>query len=111
MTAIRVLCLNVATKNFSDNLIFLVNRLQDDDSYGRQVKFIMNVYTPMWVSIKNNLFVQDGPKYLCRTLKLVKNEGKRDKIPVTQRSTFFSHPESIPLGMASENKQHIKEFA
>lgn len=73
----------------------------------------MQVYAPMWFSIKKMPYVQDGARLLCKTLQAVKQFDSKIKyivLPVINRNGYFAHPENILLAMVGDERPHIREL-
>jgi hypothetical protein len=99
-TANRVLRLYVATENPSENLKTLA-------------EYVAKVYAPMWFSIKTKPSCKDGSKHLWQTIKLSRYlPASLKKIidPVLHRNGYFAHPETLLLGMISDERKHIREL-
>lgn len=99
-TANRLLRLYVATETPNENLQSLCH-------------FVMLVYIPMWFEIKTKPFVEDGPKHIFQSLRLVRKLPKNiQKIvkPIIERNAFFCHPENVLLSMISDERPTIREL-
>lgn len=77
------------------------------------VQYIMQVYVPMWFSIKQSTSFVNGPKHILKTIELTRNLG--DDVcnivrPVIQRNAFFCHPENILAAMIADNKDETREL-
>ncbi|KAK4880956.1 hypothetical protein RN001_004275 [Aquatica leii] len=99
-TANRILRLYISSENPSSSLMKLT-------------EFIMNVYAPMWFSIKSQPTCNYGAKHLLKSIRLSRYLEKdlRDIVdPVIQRNGFFGHNENIILSMISDERKHIREL-
>lgn len=99
-TANRILRLYISSENPSLSLTTLT-------------EYIMNVYAPMWFSIKSQPTCKDGAKHLLRTIHLSRYLDKelRDIVDaVIQRNGFFGHHENILLSMLTDDRIHIREL-
>ena len=99
-TACRILRLYVATSEPSSVLLDLV-------------RYIMNLYVPVWFSIKRRNSCSDGARHFFKLLNFSQSQAKRVRDivnKVLQRNAFFAHPENILLAMLLDKDEHIREL-
>ncbi|KAK4873982.1 hypothetical protein RN001_013342 [Aquatica leii] len=99
-TANRILRLYISSENPSLSLMKLT-------------EFIMNVYAPIWFSIKSQPTCNYGAKHLLKFIRLSRylEKGLRDIVdPVIQRNGFFGHHENIILSMISDERKHRQKL-
>lgn len=100
-TANRILRLYVATVEPSQNLRTLAT-------------FIMNVYGPMWFSIKKSSSCFDGPNHvmdMTQRSRYLDDSLKKIVDPVIQRFAFYAHPENLLLSMLVDDNKVQREIA
>ncbi|GBM85393.1 hypothetical protein AVEN_122004-1 [Araneus ventricosus] len=87
-TASRILRLYVSKRNPSDNLVILVT-------------YIMNVYTPVWFSIKMKFSITEGSRHFWKIMKYsryMQQDDLRQMVDgVLQRKGFFAHEDNLIL--------------
>ena len=102
-TASRILRLYVATSQPSSVLTDLV-------------QYIMNVYIPVWFSVKKHNNFTEGASHFFKLLNFSRNLTKRAKRvrdvvnKVLQRNAFFAHPENILIAMLFDDEEHVREL-
>lgn len=100
-TANRILRLYVSTEVPSENLKTLAT-------------FIMNVYGPMWFSIKTMSTCFDGPKHVFAMVQrcgYLNESLKKIVLPVIQRNAFYAHPENLLISMLADESKVLRELA
>ncbi|KAK5649767.1 hypothetical protein RI129_000796 [Pyrocoelia pectoralis] len=100
-TANRILRLYTGSRSPTPNLQILAN-------------FIMQVYAPMWFSIKFNSSCKNGATHVWKTVQLTRylDESLKKVIdPVISRNSYFIHPENLLLSMLADSRTHIRELA
>jgi hypothetical protein len=81
------------------------------------VSFILNVYAPLWFSVKTKKVVSEGSKLFFLALQLVKNcDGLNAKDIDTCKKTlntnsYYAHPEWILLAMLCDDSPDIRAMA
>lgn len=76
--------------------------------------FVMEVYGPMWFTIKCNPSCTKGAQHLWLCTKLTRylNDDLKSIIhPVIQRNGYFANTENILLNMLADNRQSIRQIA
>lgn len=76
--------------------------------------FIVQVYVPVWFSIKTKPSCNDGPKHWLRMIQLSRSLPEQVKVvidPAIQQNEYFAHPENLLLAMITDERQHIKQLA
>ena len=99
-TANRILRLYMTAENPTENLIAIV-------------KYIMEVYAPMWFKIKCEPSVIFGAKHLHDTVRraaMLDANIQAIVNPVIQRNAYFGHPENILLSMINDDQKHVREL-
>ena len=99
-TASRTLRLYVATSQPSSVLTDLV-------------QYIMNVYIPVWFSVKKHSNFTEGARHFFKLLNFSRNLTKRVRDVVNkvlQRNAFFAHPENILIAMLFDDEEHVREL-
>ena len=99
-TASRILRLYVATSQPSSVLTDLV-------------QYIMNVYIPVWFSVKKHNNFTEGARHFFKLLNFSRNLTKRIRDVVNkvlQRNAFFAHPENILIAMLFDDEEHVREL-
>lgn len=74
----------------------------------------MEVYGPMWFTIKCNPSCTKGAQHLWLCTKLTRylNDDLKSIIhPVIQRNGYFANTENILLNMLADNRQSIRQIA
>lgn len=95
-TANRILRLYVSSKNPSTNLCIIT-------------EFVMRVYAPIWIKIKQKPSCIIGPKHLLNMIKMSRYMSNNElKIidPVIQRNAYFGHPENVLLTMLFDKRPY-----
>lgn len=75
--------------------------------------FVMNVYAPMWFSIKSKPSCKDGSHHVWETImrsRYLSPSLKKIIDPVIQRNAYFGHSENILLRMITDERRHIREL-
>jgi len=99
-TACRILRLYIATSQPSSKLIDLV-------------QYIMNVYIPVWFSIKKNNSMTDGSRHFFKLMKYSQSMTQKVRVIVNrvlQRNAFFAHPENMLIAMLLDEEEHVREL-
>lgn len=101
-TACRVLRYYVSNDRPSRNLITLAS-------------FIIQVYGPMWFSIKSEDSIAMGPKHLFKYIQLIREHTEKTiqdiVFPVIERNSYFAHPENVLLAMLVDENGTIRKQA
>lgn len=99
-TANRILRLYIADESPSDGLLVLV-------------KYIMNVYVPVWLNIKMNPSAIYGAKHLFSLIsksRLLTDDNLDTVNHVIQNNAYFAHPENVLLAMIHDDSATIREL-
>lgn len=78
------------------------------------VTYILNVYAPVWFSIKRNWKCIDGPANLFKLIKesrYLSEENRNIVDESIQRNGFFAHHENLMLAMIRDKKKKIRQLA
>lgn len=97
----RILRLYVSTENPSSQLKTLV-------------EFILNVYAPIWFTVKIKNSCIEGPKILFEVIqrsRYLPDHLKAIIDPVISRNAFFAHPENLLLAMVTDSRAHVQDLA
>lgn len=99
-TASRVLRLYVATDKPSENLIILV-------------KYIMQVYVPMYFNVKSRNSSVFGSVHLFNFITYTRSLTSH-LLPIVQKviqnNSYFAHPENLILAMLFDERQDIRKL-
>ena len=78
------------------------------------VDYIMQVYTPIWLKIKQSCDISHAPMHVFEPIsKCQKLLSKvRDIVtPAVERNSYGAHPESVLYAMISSTNENLKELA
>ena len=100
-TASRALRVYVSTEDPPENLKLLV-------------LYVMQVYTPMWFTIKRQHDISHATLHVFETIskcQMLPLKVREIVIPVVERNAYGAHPESILCAMISSSDKKYRELA
>ena len=77
------------------------------------VQFVLQVYAPVWFTIKSKTSLKDGARHLWMLMKrsrYLPEDLKAVVYPVIQHNGIFGHTENIILAMLTDERPHIREL-
>ena len=78
------------------------------------VKYVTQVYFPVWFDVKVKHSIVDGPYHILTLLRLVRQQSEEVReivTPYIQTGAWFAHPEAILVSLLSSNDAADREFA
>ena len=103
-TGSNILYLYTQEPNPSENLIKLV-------------RYVLNVYVPMLLSIHEGFHVSNGSQHYFNILRLSRNLFQEEKelhdvtVATLKHNFYWAHPESLLLKMVYDQRPHVKAKA
>ena len=85
-----------------------------DDSLIQIVRYIVQVYAPMWFEIRSQNNFVNGPKLIFRKIELVKTQSEIVQNivkPVIQRNSYFAEPGIILCSWLLSENQNLRTKA
>ena len=82
--------------------------------FRKLIKFIQEVYVPVWFFVKSHPHCQEGSKNFFKLIQLVMDLPKDFQdivLPVLQWNGWWAHPENIVIGMLADDREVIRTKA
>ena len=75
------------------------------------IKFIQNLYLPMWFRVKCEPHIQDGSKHFFYMIELSKDLDQEARMVVERvmsGNAHFAHPENIAIALLSDPREELR---